>query len=166
VEHRWSGDAGGSDGAGPEGCLEAELDAEGGEADTFVLVPLRQRATGVGTPLADGRHLEHGADQPETIMSSGIDQRLRSLRIEDCAGVGFVFEVHQWLQGRGRARLETGGHCRSRIAIAQEVHPGLLEEASRGCLLVRAGGGGDRLQHRARVRVDRVGMRKPTQPDA
>src|ERR1700736_2122682 len=105
VEHWRRGDAGRADRAGPEGGLEAELEAEGGEADPLVLVPLRQRSTRVGTPLPGALHLVHGADQLQSVFRLRIDEGLRVVGVEDGIRVRRVLEMAKWVGTRNRASV-------------------------------------------------------------
>src|ERR1700732_3279599 len=96
VQHRRRRDAGRTYRAGPEGRLEAEFEAEGGEADALVLVPLRQRPARVGGPRAGALSLGPGADQLQSVCRLRVDEGLRMVGIED--GVR-VREFSKWRSG-------------------------------------------------------------------
>src|SRR6202035_726230 len=97
MQHRRRRDAGRADGAGPEGRLEAELEAEGGEADALMLVPLRQRPARVGAPLTGALHLVHGTDQLQSVFRLRVNEGLRMVGIEDGICVRRVLEMAEWV---------------------------------------------------------------------
>src|ERR1700693_802672 len=132
VQHRRRRDAGRADGESPEGRLETELEAERGEADALVLVPLRQRASRVRAPLARALHLVHRADQLESVRRLRVDDGLRPLRIQDGVRVCRVHEMPQRVRIRYRAGLEAGGDRRGRILVAGGAGPGVGQEFRRG----------------------------------
>src|SRR6202022_273610 len=116
-------DAGRAHGAGPEGGLEAELEAEGGEADALVLVPLRERPARVGAPLAGALHLVHGTDQLQPVCRLRVDEGLRMVGIEDGVRVRRVLEMAEWVGTRHRARLEPRGDRDRWVLVAGDARP-------------------------------------------
>src|SRR5207248_11306532 len=138
VQHRRRRDAGRADGAGPEGRLETEFEAEGGEADAFVLVPLRQRPARVGAPLPGTRHLVHGADQSQAVVGLRVDQRLRVARVEDGLRVRRVHEMTERVGTRYGSGFEPRGDRGRRVAITRDARPGVTEQAGRGITLPRS----------------------------
>src|ERR1700726_3200667 len=121
MQHRRRRDAGRADGAGPEGRLEAELEAEGGEADAFVFVPLGQRASRVRAPLAGALHLVHGADQLQSVWRLRVDEGLWMVGIENGIRVRRVLEMAEWVGTRHRARLEPRGDRGCRVLVAGDA---------------------------------------------